>query len=246
MSLADELGIDVPKTLCFDSVTQIDEAAIAGVSYPCYLKAAISVAGVGIYRCDSKPALMSNLHNFTDNTAVQIQEEIKTDLFLNLQYQVVGKKLFRVAASEQILDGFAHQGNRVPARYEPWRSVDGMAIWLKDHGIKGIFAFDVAVTHTEDGVRFPAIECNPRFNGATYPTLIAKKLGISAWKAVTYATEFRTLKDIDLNGIEYNKDTGEGVILVNWGTILEGKLVVLIAGSGTTQNDLELELAARL
>ena len=35
----------------------------------------------------------------------------------------------------------------------------------------------MAVVTTDDSLRFPAIECNPRFNGASYPTLIAGKLG---------------------------------------------------------------------
>ena len=39
---------------------------------------------------------------------------------------------------------------------------------------------------------------------------------------------------------------GEGVILVNWGTVLEGKLLVLFAGSRKRQDALMQELATRL
>ena len=246
MSLASELKMDVPTTLCFDRIEAIDNDSIRKITYPCYLKAAISVSGVGIYRCEDEFELREAMTQFADDTPVQIQEEVRTEIFLNLQYLVAGDDLIRLTASEQILDEFVHQGNRVPACHEPWQSVEPMAHWLKDHGMKGIFAFDVAVVQTERGLRFPAIECNPRYNGASYPTLIAQKLSIPAWSAITYNTGHRTLADIDLTDIEYDSVTGEGAILVNWGTILEGKLVFLLAGSPTFQQALAVEIAARL
>ncbi|MEW8381097.1 MAG: ATP-grasp domain-containing protein, partial [Candidatus Thiodiazotropha taylori] len=150
------------------------------------------------------------------------------------------------AVSEQILDGFAHQGNRFPASFEPWESIEPMAEWLKQNGIKGIFAFDVAVSQTPNGLRFPAIECNPRFNGASYPTLIANKMGISQWCSINLSTSFNKLSQIDLQDIEYDEQTGEGVILVNWGTILVGKLMLLIAGPTAYQQELIARLKARL
>ncbi len=177
---------------------------------------------------------------------VQVQEEIKTDLFLNLQYRVIDEKLVRLAASEQILEGCAHQGNRFPSNYEPWDAIEPMAQWLKDRGIKGIFAFDVAVVKSAEGVRFLAIECNPRFNGASYPTVIAQKLDIAEWSARTFKTKQRKLSDIDLGGIEFDMRTGEGVVIVNWGTLLEGKLVLLLAGSPEYQEVLLNELHHRL
>lgn len=246
MALANELGTDIPKTLCVDSVAEVDIASLSDISFPCYLKAAISVSGVGIYRCVNKDALSIAMRQFSKDVPVQIQEEIKTDTFLNLQYKVVGNDLIRLTASEQILDGFVHQGNRVPASHEPWNAVDNMAHWLKDHGIKGIFAFDVAVVQTPEGLRFPAIECNPRFNGASYPTLIAQKLGISEWSAITFSTKYRSLADIDLTDIEYDYKTGEGAVIVNWGPVLEGKLMILLAGTRPYQEALEVELEARL
>lgn len=246
MSLANELNVDVPKTLCFDSVAEINPDCIADLTYPCYLKAAVSVSGVGIYRCDDRQALISAMGCFSECVPVQIQEEVITDTFLNLQYRVIGNEVIRLAASEQILDGFAHQGNRFPARYEPWKSVDTMAYWLRDHGMKGIFAFDVAVMQTNRGLRFPVIECNPRYNGATYPTLIAQKLDIKEWSAISLPTSYRKLSKIKLMDIEFDRKSGEGVILVNWGTILEGKLVFLIAGSGSVQDSLKVELQSRL
>lgn len=246
ISLAQALDVDIPQTLCFDAAGFINHESVANVVYPCYLKAAVSVSGVGIFRCKNEIELFENLKTFELNTPVQIQEEVIAQSFLNMQYKVVGNELIRLAASEQILDGFVHQGNRVPASHEPWEVIEPMAEWLFSHGIKGIFAFDVAVIKTSTGWRFPAIECNPRFNGASYPTLIAQKLGISKWSAMTFDTQYNSLSDIDLTDIEYNHHTGEGAIIVNWGTLSAGKLVILMAGSIEYQEALLLELRARL
>jgi len=245
-ALAKELGVDVPDTLCFDRVAELVPAAIKKINYPCYLKASVSVSGIGIFRCEDEAQLIESLGKFSDNTPVQVQEEVKAETFLNLQYRVIGKEVYRLAASEQILDGFTHQGNRVPARYEPWKAVDAMANWLRDHGMKGIFAFDVAVVQTNRGLRFPAIECNPRFNGASYPTIVAQKLDIPEWRAIALPTQFRNLSEIDLDGIEFDMRSGEGVIIVNWGTVMEGKLGVLLAGSKLIQRALAVELRKRL
>lgn len=246
MSLAEKLGVDIPKTLCFNRVADISAEDMQKIVYPCYLKAAISVSGVGIYRCANEDEFLVAKATFSDDFPVQIQEEVITETFLNLQYRIVGDQLIHLAASEQILDGFTHQGNRVPASHAPWSVVDPMAEWLKDQGMKGIFAFDVAIVQTEQGLRFPAIECNPRFNGASYPTMIAQKLGIPEWSAISVSTRYRSLDMIDLNGLEFDSTTGEGAIIVNWGTIGVGKLVILMAGSIDYQQALEVELKARL
>ena len=246
MALAAELGVDVPVTLCFGSVEEIGPDIVRSMSFPCYLKAAVSVSGVGIYRCENEAELVQAMGEFGADVPVQLQEEVRTDTFLNLQYRIIGNDVIRLAASEQLLDGFAHQGNRVPASHEPWAAVDSMAYWLRDHGMKGIFAFDVAVVQTASGLRFPVIECNPRYNGATYPTLIAHKLGIPEWLAINLNTATRSLSGVDLEGIEFDPKTGEGAIIVNWGTILEGRLAVLLAGSRDFQESLAVELRARL
>ena len=107
MALADELGVDVPETLCFDSIEAIDADTIRQISYPCYLKAAISVSGVGIYRCEDEFEFREALTKFDENVPVQVQEEVTTEIFLNMQYKVEGNQLIRLATSEQILDGMS-------------------------------------------------------------------------------------------------------------------------------------------
>jgi hypothetical protein len=121
-----------------------------------------------------------------------------------------------------------------------------MAAWLHDEGMRGVFAFDVAVVDGAAGTEYLAIECNPRYNGASYPTGIAHKLDIEQWLARAFPTRHRALADIDLGGIEYDPATGEGVIMVNWGPVLVGKLLVLIAGEPDIQTALCAALGERL
>jgi hypothetical protein len=176
---------------------------------------AVSVSGVGICRCAKREELRSAIDKFDSNLPVQLQEEINTDVFLNLQYRAIGDTLLRLAPSEQILEVCAHQGNRYPSRYEPWNTIEPMALWLKERGMKGIFAFDIAVIETCNGVRLSAIECNPRFNGASYPTVIAQTLDIPEWSAMTFQTRHGRFSDLDIRYLEFDMRTGEGLVIVN-------------------------------
>lgn len=246
MSLAAELGVPVPRTICFDQACEVSEEGLRDMPLPCYLKAAISVSGVGIYRCETMKALLNAASNFTPSTPVQIQREVLTDCFLNMQYQAVDGQCKRLLTTEQILDGPAHQGNKFPARAEPWEVVEPMAEWLVQKGLKEIFAFDVAVVDTPEGPEYLAIECNPRFNGASYPTAIALKLGIDQWEARNFKTWRKTLASLDLSGLEYNQETGEGAIIVNWGPISYGKIMLMLAGSEAVRRKFEVEIKHRL
>ncbi|ESQ13350.1 MAG TPA: ATP-grasp domain-containing protein [Chromatiaceae bacterium] len=246
MDMANRLGVPVPLTRPFAAVGDISENDIEAAPYPCYLKAAVSVSGVGIYRCGDPTELHQAIARFDPTTPVQIQQEVVAETFLNMQYANINDDLRRIAVTEQVLDGFVHQGNRYPARCEPWEVVEPMAAWMHQEGMRGVFAFDVAVV--DDGVetKYLAIECNPRFNGATYPTAVAQKLGIAQWLAIALHTQHQSLDGIDLSGIEYNPDTGQGVVLVNWGPILVGKILVLIAGDLESQQRLVEILEQRL
>ena len=243
--LAQELNVNVPLTVCADNQTQLKQNCTE-IFYPCYLKPAISVDGAGIFRCTNQNELDNALTQLEKNIPLQLQQEVNASKFLNLQYQVKGKDFEPLAATEQVLDGFSHQGNRYPTAYEPWELVEPMAQWMTQKGMKGIFAFDVAVMETETNIDYFAIECNPRFNGASYPTGIAQKLKLDSWSSNNLTTKYCSLEDIDLSGLEFDKETGTGVILVNWGSILVGKLSILLAGSLEKQNELKTLLKERL
>ncbi|MEN8178698.1 MAG: ATP-grasp domain-containing protein [Pseudomonadota bacterium] len=246
VKLAEKLDVPIPKTLCFDRVDKITKEVVEEFGFPCYLKAAISVSGVGIHRCENLSDLLWAADTFDPATPVQVQEEVKTDCFLNMQYEAANGHCRRLLTTEQVLDGPAHQGNLYPARAAPWDTVEPMAEWLAERDMNEIFAFDVAVIDKKADKRFLAIECNPRFNGASYPTAIALKLDIPEWEARNFKTWHKSLAEINLKGLEYNSSSGEGVIIVNWGPILVGKVMILLAGSVYTRKKLELELRKRL
>lgn len=243
-ALANQLRIDTPHTIGFHGRQWF--AGIEHFTYPCYLKAAVSVAGKGIYRCETEQDLLQALARFDDDVPLQVQDEVISNEFLNLQYMATDRALNRVLVTEQLLNGYTHLGNRYPAEHEPWDSVQPMAEWLYEKGMRGLFAFDVAVVHEKQGTRFMAIECNPRFNGASYPTMIACRLHLDAWVAKEFKTRHQQLADLDLSGIEFDPGTRTGIVLVNWGTILASKIGVLIAGTPRQQLALETELIQRL
>ena len=246
IELAQQLGLAIPRTQCFQGMAGINDDVLAQIEYPCYLKAAVSVSGVGIYRCESGQELRRYLAYFGPTTPFQIQQEIQASTFLNLQYMVTSSRLERLATTEQILEGWSHQGNRYPVPHSAWHTVDPMAKWLFSHGMRGIFAFDVAVVKDGCGTDYLPIECNPRFNGASYPTLIAKKLAIQRWSSRSFNTTHRHLSDLPIRDLEYNSSNQSGIILVNWGSVLVGKLIVLIAGTPVQQQKLREELERRL
>lgn len=244
VQLAEELGVEIPQTLCFEQKSAIQD--LSQFPYPCYIKPSVSVDGVGISRCQDEQELKQAITGFDQTTPLQIQAEVTALTFLNLQYQATERGPERLAATEQVLDGFSHSGNRYPTIHQPWDLVDPMAEWVVAQGMKDIFAFDVAVIEAPGGYQYVAIECNPRFNGASYPTGIADKLNIPSWTSETFGTDFRTVREIDLQGIEFDSTTNTGVILVNWGSVQVGKLAVLLAGPIEVQDMLRAELKQRL
>ncbi|ASC73216.1 hypothetical protein XM38_041780 [Halomicronema hongdechloris C2206] len=242
--LAEELNIPVPKTLRFEHVAAA--RACDTLPLPCYVKPAVSDHGFGIRRCPDEQALDQAFEHLVDDEPLQIQAEVPTSTFLNLQYQVTPAGVTPLLASEQILDGCVHGGNRYPTDYDPWEKIAPFAEWMGEHGMKGIFAVDVAVVPEAGGIQYLAIECNPRFNGSSYPTLVAQKLRIPRWSSATYKTPPRALREVDLTDLAFEPATGKGVILINWGTIQAGKLCVLLAGSPEEQAEVGQELQARL
>ncbi|NER83000.1 MAG: ATP-grasp domain-containing protein, partial [Leptolyngbya sp. SIO1D8] len=244
IDLAEELGIPVPKTLRFDTLAAAK--ACESIPFPCYVKPAVSDHGFGIMRCADEVALEVAFSQLADDEPLQIQAEVQASAFLNLQYEVTSDGVQPLLVSEQILDGCVHGGNRYPSRYAPWQEVAPFAQWMSDRGMGGIFAVDVAVVPEAEKVHYLAIECNPRFNGSSYPTLVAHRLDIPCWSSVTYKTPKRSLKEFDIADLTFDPATGKGVILINWGTIKTGKLNVLLAGTELEQAELGDELQSRL
>lgn len=129
---------------------------------------------------------------------------------------------------------------------DPWSVADSMAKWLFDCGMRGVFAFDIAATQEDDEEHFYILECNPRFNGASYYFGTAAKMGLDQWCGTRMATYPRSLASLDIEDLEYDPDTKSGIILVGWGGILNGRLNILITGDTQTQNRLHQEMIRRL
>jgi hypothetical protein len=141
---------------------------------------------------------------------LQIQEEVQASAFLNLQYQVKDGQIEPLLVSEQVLDGCVHKGNRYPSSHEPWDKVAPFAEWMGDRGMKGIFAVDVAVIPEATGTRYVAIECNPRFNGSSYPTVVANDSTFPSGAAALTRPKVRSLSDLDLQDLAYDPATHKG------------------------------------
>ncbi|MEL6937485.1 MAG: ATP-grasp domain-containing protein [Cyanobacteria bacterium J06607_17] len=236
MELAHQLGVVVPFTQCFGHRGELGN--LEAFPYPCYVKLAVSDHGVGIVRCENSADLLAAVEQFPKDKPFQVQAEIQASAFLNLQYRVTQDGLERSLASEQILDGCVHGGNRYPTRHQPWPVVEPMAQWMFERGMKGIFAFDVAVVDTAEGPSYYAIECNPRFNGSSYPTEIARLLGVDTWRSETLHTNHRRISELNIEELEFDPATKTGVVLINWGTVQAGTLTVLLAGTVEQQADL--------
>ncbi|MFG6096695.1 ATP-grasp domain-containing protein [Leptothoe sp. ISB3NOV94-8A] len=240
VALAHQLGVPVPQTECFESRTQLGN--LEAFSYPCYVKRAVSDHGVGIFRCENSADLLDAVEQFPKDKPFQVQVEIQASAFLNLQYRVTSEGLTRALVSEQILDGCVHGGNRYPTLHQPWHITDPMAQWMFEQGMRGTFGFDVAVADFPTGPLYLAIECNPRYNGSSYPTEIAARLNVPSWCSETLHTDCRQLADLSLDGLEFDPITKTGVVLVNWGTIQAGKVTVLLAGSPVQQMELSQQI----
>lgn len=245
IALAMEMGVPVPQTRCFDRLADV-VGSLEELNFPCYLKSAVSLSGLGIFRCENRSELQRALDDLPADIPLQIQKEVMAEHFLSVQYSIQDGHLERLLASEQILEGNAHSGNRFPTRHAPWDIFDELAGYIQRQGMQGIFAFDLAVANDGDSTLFYLLECNPRFTGATYPALIARRIGATQWSTATLETLHRELAGIDLSGIEYDPVKREGVILINWGTVLHGKLMAMFVGDEARQDAQQEELKQRI
>lgn len=243
MQLCAALQVPTPATRCFDTAEQLRHEE---VSFPIYLKADVSASGMGVYRCRDAEELARCLADMGDRP-FQLQEEIVGDrvTFLNVQFwgNASGRYPEIVETTEQVLDGYVHIGNKCPTDHSPVEMLKELAHHLVLEGLVELFAFDVAAVERGGVFSYQVLECNPRWNGASYPTTIAQKLDIrQKWSSRYLKPTKRTLSEIKLNGLAFNKRRGSGVILVNWGCVGVGKLGVMVVGDDHEQKEIYEEL----
>ena len=236
IQLCDKLGIQTPKTWIFECKREIIDLKM--FPFPVYLKIAVSVSGLGVVCCNDVDELELQLERIDEGIPLQIQQSVDAFSFLNLQYRKNGK-LERVAATEQVLKGCCHAGNAFPTKHQPWNITDQVADYMVQQGMKGYFAFDIAVCKDGNSYKYYLIECNPRYNGSSYPTNIARKLGASEWIAKKVDTSVTSFSGIDLGDVEYDRHTKQGAVIVNWGCIEQQELgVLLVAPTYAQQMDI--------
>jgi hypothetical protein len=246
MDLCKAEGAPIPRTLTFVSEPSDD----IDIDFPCFVKADVSATGMAVFEVQNANELRAAVRSL-HGTPFQVQEKVSgaSIAFLNVQYfGCDGAYAHRGEVTEQVLDGFSHIGNRCPTAYEPWHVTDALAMKAARMGLKGYFAFDVAaVTKRNGDVEYVIIECNPRWNAATYPSIIADKLKAKFWQARYFKPrKVRTLHDLYLGHLEYNPARKSGVVFVNWGMIAVGKIGCMLIGSPEEQEMMVSELNATL
>lgn len=236
------IGIPTPQTKLYNSKCELGD--LNEMQYPLFFKLDVAVAGLGVMKCHCPKDLINALELIDVQQAFQIQEALAPSyVFKNVQFEVEAGELSFLALSDQLFDGFSHAGNRF---YQQELSRDAqsaaqkLALYLYESGMKGVFAFDIAVDHRGD---FRFIECNPRYNGATYPTKVARRLGIHQWTSVSLKTPFTSFDQVSFSkDVQYDPEKKRGALVINWGTISKGDVGILLAGSQSEQACLHQEL----
>jgi hypothetical protein len=207
---------------------------------PVMVKASRSGFGLGVYSCadhvDAEAAARTIAGPY------QVQEFLTDCAFVNVQYR--GSE--HLATTDQILDGFCHSGSRYPSSFDPRSMTDAVAAGLVEAGLGDVFALDVAAVPHEGGTNFLLLEANPRFNASTYATLAARRIGAQRWVAISVPTRFRHLEPVldMLDDALYTPECGAGILIVNWGTVLTGQLLVLVIGNPDDEVTLRERLTA--
>jgi len=221
IQLAQRLQVVTPQTDIFDCKTDIELSRLDNYQYPCVLKISESVSGLGVVICHNKEELMFEIEKLNDSLPFQIQEYLDEAVFPSVQY-FIGQDGHSMYITEccNFLEGSIHAGNwggsSMP--YRPSSVTHPIAVEMARQGMRGWFSFDTAFYQG----RYYVIECNPRYTGASYPYVAAKKLGADFWAMKSYKTSLKSLSQLDLGALEFDPKKKEGWALINWGPLAVG------------------------
>ena len=226
--------VPIPKTIFAETAQPPDYTKL---QFPLYVKGAVSSGGSSAYLCKNRQDVTRAIGKMQG--PYQLQEAVDAVAFLGVEYNITpqGDVEF-LAQTQQILDGVEYVGTRFPAGYEA--PILAIARRAAQDGVRGKIGFDVAVTADN---QFFVLECNPRWNGATYPLAIAGRLGIKEWSTAHVPVAARELKHVNFGDAEYNAKRGTGVILVNWGVFKLGWIEVMLVGTPEQQQALHRRIA---
>lgn len=227
---AKKLSVSIPRTFCFNSKSEIQDCR--DFNFPVFLKLSVAVSGIGVIKCDSSISLEKSLDQIKEGIEIQLQEAILGNNveILSAQYLVDAKNSLRfLMTAEQVLDGYKYIGVRTVTRHNLYYLTKEIARYMYLNGMKGHFGFDIlAVPRSSGGYGYFVIECNPRYTGVSYAMYIAFKLGAKEWMAKEIQTTISDINFLELGDIEYDPCKKQGVIVVNWGMVVDGEIGVLI------------------
>jgi hypothetical protein len=239
IAFCEEHGYPVPPTLI---VRNDQPLRHFDITFPVYFKAATMAAGLCIFRCETEQELRARIKTFKGEYQVQAEvPDIKA--FLSVQYIGQGGAAIHLATSEQILNDVTHVGNRYPTRYNPRAITDPLADKLAKAGLEDVFGIDLVATPHG----YQILECNARITSATYPTVVAQRLGITNWTTYKMPIRHASLKGLDLHTVAFDPKKGYGAIIINDSFMsASGEVSVLFAGPEAAQTEAKTKLAALL
>ncbi len=213
--------------------------------YPVVVKPVRSVVGGGATVCASRQQYEQVVGRL--DLPYQVQEYLPTTTrYFVVEYRRTGGRLLPGVVVERV----SRHGR--PVSYHSSGSVapritmvtDRLAVWAFEQGMKGMWSYEVAVTPT--GAVLP-LECRPRWSDVSYSIVVAEKLGVTEWECQTFTGLTLAVSDVcELGELMYQPRAKEGVVIINWATVSQGRLDVLVAGEPAARAELLSELSYRL
>lgn len=236
--LCEALGVRTPTTHSSDDLRYLYP------SFPVMYKRADGARGIGIVRCTTPEDVYEAIREH--GTYYQLQETLPAAAWLTVQCVAAGGTAQHLATTEEILEGYTHVGDTFPTPYDAWSVVAPLATHLARCGVRDVLEFNVAVVPEAGTHVLLPVSCRRGMSSTTYPTLLCKEFGASAWSARTLYTRRRTFDGLDLTDVEYDHTRRCGIVLINWGIIGIGRLDVACYGTPEEQHNLYQLLEERL
>lgn len=236
-------GIPVPQTRCSNT----DLGFWDSVVYPVVCKAAVSAGGHDVVKCWFSYQLDA-ARKLLGGREYQLQELLPDSTrYFGAQYWAIGGRIRRIGVTEQHLTGSTYDGAVYPADVDEaslWRICEPLAQAVAADGFEGPFNIDVAFV---PGRGFLVMEVNPRWSATTYALAAVSRLEhevlqapIPAWRYCEVRVGVGDYAELDIADLEFSAKTGEGILLVDWGSIVDERpfVTVLVVGPPRRQEEL--------
>jgi len=150
----------------------------------------LSIGGHGVWKLEQESEIESlelGIHRSDPSRLFILQPLLDVANSPNVQYSISETDTgFLGVSAQQMTQSFAFGGNDFPSPFsnDPVLRLqaDNTARWLQAEGYRGIVGIDFIVT--TDGQVY-IVEINPRVNTSSFPLVLSKRLGKSAFKLMT-------------------------------------------------------------